>query len=449
MSGKIERTINELYAQDPERADAEVFGRKTSVDRRGFLGGAGLAAMGAAVGGAIPFAANMPGGLIPAAVAQPAAAPPAPAKKGPTYLSFPGKSDKLVVIGERPLVAETPEHLLDDDTTPTDKFYIRNNGQIPEQAKEPDKWKITIDGEVNNKLELTLGELKAKFKPVTRRMVLECGGNGRSFFSPPARGNQWTNGGAGCAEWTGVRVADVLKAAGVKSSAVFSGHYGADPHLSGDSKKDALSRGVPIKKLLDGNNLIVWAMNGQPLTNIHGSPVRLVIPGWPGSVSSKWFTRIWLRDREHDGQGMGQFSYRVAIKPMVPGDKADPKNFKDLESMPVRSLITSPANGTKLPAGTKEIKLRGAAWAGDLTVRQVDVSTDFGATWSRAKLEKPKNKYDWQRWTATVKLPSDGYYEIWTRGTDSKGAMQPHQAGFWNPQGYGGNAMHRIAVLVA
>jgi len=449
MSGKIERTINELYAQDPERADAEVFGRKTSVDRRGFLGGAGLAAMGAAVGGAIPFAANMPGGLIPAAVAQPAAAPPAPAKKGPTYLSFPGKSDKLVVIGERPLVAETPEHLLDDDTTPTDKFYIRNNGQIPEQAKEPDKWKITIDGEVNNKLELTLGELKAKFKPVTRRMVLECGGNGRSFFSPPARGNQWTNGGAGCAEWTGVRVADVLKAAGVKSSAVFSGHYGADPHLSGDSKKDALSRGVPIKKLLDGNNLIVWAMNGQPLTNIHGSPVRLVIPGWPGSVSSKWFTRIWLRDREHDGQGMGQFSYRVAIKPMVPGDKADPKNFKDLESMPVRSLITSPANGTKLPAGTKEIKLRGAAWAGDLTVRQVDVSTDFGATWSRAKLEKPKNKYDWQRWTATVKLPSDGYYEVWTRGTDSKGAMQPHQAGFWNPQGYGGNAMHRIAVLVA
>ena len=146
--------------------------------------------------------------------ADSAAAPPA--KKGPTYLSFPGKSDKLVVLGERPLVAETPEHLLDDATTPTDKFYIRNNGQIPEQAKEPDKWKITIDGEVNKKLELTLGELKSKFKPVTRRMVLECGGNGRSFFTPQARGNQWTNGGAGCAEWTGVRVADVLKAAGVK-----------------------------------------------------------------------------------------------------------------------------------------------------------------------------------------------------------------------------------------
>jgi sulfite oxidase len=116
--------------------------------------------------------------------------------------------------------------------------------------------------------------------------------------------------------------------------------------------------------------------------------------------------------------------------------------------MPVRSIITSPANGTKIAAGTKELKLRGASWAGDLTVKQVDISTDFGASWQRATLEKPKNKYDWQRWTATLKLPSDGYFEIWTRATDSKGVMQPHQAGLWNPQGYGGNAMHRIAVLV-
>ena len=133
---------------------------------------------------------------------------------------------------------------------------------------------------------------------------------------------------------------------------------------------------------------------------------------------------------------------------MVPGDKGDPANFRILELMPVRSIITNPANGAKLAAGTKELKLRGASWAGDLTVKQVDISTDAGASWQQAKLDKPKNKYDWQRWTANVKLPSDGYYEIWARATDSKGAMQPHHAAFWNPQGYGGNAMHRIAVLV-
>ena len=68
-------------------------------------------------------------------------------------------------------------------------------------------------------------------------------------------------------------------------------------------------------------------MNGQPLPNIHGGPVRLIIPGWPGSVSSKWLTRIWVRDKVHDGPGMGGTSYRVAIKPMVPGDKPDPKQF--------------------------------------------------------------------------------------------------------------------------
>jgi sulfite oxidase len=446
MTRRMERSIHELYKDDPERADAEVFGRRLAIDRRGFLGGAGLAAMGGAVGGAIVFSDTMPSGLIPAAFAQ---APPAQAPaKAPQPLDFPGKSDKLVVLGDRPLVAETPEHLLDDDTTPIDKFFIRNNGQMPEPAKDPEQWKLVVDGEVNNKLELTLGELKARYRPVTLRMVLECGGNGRSFFTPPARGNQWTNGGVGCAEWTGVRVADVLKTAGVKPSAVFSGNYGADPHLSGDSSRQALSRGVPIKKLMDDSNLLVWAMDGQPLPNIHGGPLRLLIPGWPGSVSEKWLTRIWIRDKVHDGAGMGGTSYRVAIKPMIPGDKPDEANFRDLESMPVRSIITNPANGTKLPAGTRELRIRGASWAGDKTVKQVDVSLDYGASWQRAKLDAPKNRYDWQRWTATVKLPSDGYFEVWSRATNSDGAMQPHAAGNWNPQGYGANPINRIAVLV-
>jgi hypothetical protein len=116
--------------------------------------------------------------------------------------------------------------------------------------------------------------------------------------------------------------------------------------------------------------------------------------------------------------------------------------------MPVRSIISSPSNGTKLAAGTKEIALRGAAWAGDNTVRAMHVSLDFGGTWQAANLGRPKNRYDWQRWTATLKLPSDGYYEIWARATDSRGVMQPHIAGNWNPQGYGGNPMHRIAILV-
>ncbi len=444
MAGKSERTIDELYQDDPERADAAVFGRKTGVNRRGFLGGSGLAAMSAAVGGAIPFAANMPGGLIPAALAQEKAAP----AKGPQFLKFPGKNPGLVVLGDRPLVAETPESLLNDDTTPTDKFFIRNNANTPDPFKgDPDSWKITIDGEVNQKVEITLGELKNRFRPVTRRLVLECGGNGRSFFTPSARGNQWTNGGAGCAEWTGVRMSDVLRAAGVKGSAVFTGHYGIDGSLA-DPNRPALSRGVPIRKAIDQNNLIVWAMNGEPLTNIHGGPVRLIIPGWPGSVSSKWLTRIWVRNKVHDGPGMGGTSYRVTVKPMIPGGKPDDSNFRDLELMPVRSIITSPSNGTKLAGNVRQLNLRGAAWDGDLSIRRVDISIDYGATWLPAQLQPAKNRYDWRRWTAVVRLPSEGYYEIWSRATDQRGTAQPHIAGNWNPQGYGANPLHRIAVLV-
>jgi DMSO/TMAO reductase YedYZ molybdopterin-dependent catalytic subunit len=446
VSKTIERSLQELYAADPERADSVVFGRRVDATRRGFLGGAGLAGMGAAVGASIPFASDMPAALIPAALAQ--GAPAATASAGPQILDFPGKERGLVVLGDRPLVAETPEHLLDDETTPTAKFFIRNNGQIPSAAADPSAWTLTIDGEVNSRLELTLADLKARLAAKTYRMVLECGGNGRSFFQPQARGNPWTNGGAGCAEWTGIPLAEVLKAAGIKDSARYTAHYGADPHLSGDTTKESLSRGMPIHKAMEEHGLIVFAMNGEALTNIHGGPVRLVIPGWPGSLSHKWLTRITLRDREHDGQGMTGTSYRLPNKPMVPGGKADEKDFRILESMPVRSITTSPANGTKLPAGTREVQLRGAAWAGDLTVARVDVSFDFGQTWSQTVLAPPRNRYDWVRWTSTIKLPSDGYYEIWSRATDSNGKMQPPVAPGWNPQGYGGNAVHRLAILV-
>jgi len=437
---RIERTLRELYRSDPERADTLVFGRRAGPSRRGFLGGLGLAAMGRAVGGPIVFAATMPAGLIPAALAQEA--------RRNRRLQLPGKDPNLILLSDRPLVAETPEALLDDDTTPTARFFIRNNGDPPEVTGQPDRWKITIDGEVNKPLELTLGELKAKARAVTRRLLLECAGNGRSFFVPRTEGEQWANGAAGCAEWTGARVGDVIRAAGLKPSASFSAHYGADVHPSGDPTKIVLSRGVPIRKLMDENNLIAWEMNGKPLEPMHGFPVRLVVPGWPGSLSAKWLTRIWLRDTVHDGVGMGGTSYRVPIRPMLPGSAANEKNFVDLESMPVRAIITSPPDGTRLGANTREIKLRGAAWAGDFAVRSVDISLDFGASWQRTTLSPPKNRYDWQRWTAALKLPSDGYFEIWSRATDQRGIMQPHVAGNWNPEGYGANPMHRIAILV-
>jgi len=427
-----ERSIQELYRDDPERADALVWGR------RGALKGAALATMGVAAGAAIPFARNAPGGFVPAAMAQGAAA-------GPQFLQMEGKA-RLIMQGERPLNAETPEHLLDDDVTPADKFFIRNNGNVPDPASDPRAWKIRVDGEVNTPLELSLGELEGRFEMVTMRLQMECGGNGRAHFSPQAAGNQWGNGAVSNAEWTGVRLRDVLRAAGMKESAKFTGHHGADTHLS--AQGPAISRGMRIEKAMEETSLIAVRMNGQPIPQMHGAPARLLIPGWPGSLSQKWFTRIELKATPHTGRGMGGTSYRIPVRPIVPGSRNDGRDFVDMESMPVRSVLSSHAHGTRLPAGTRNLDIRGQAWAGDLTVSAVHASVDFGQTWQAMTVNPPPNKHSWQRWSGRVSLPSDGYFEIWYRATDSQGRMQPHVAANWNPQGYSGNPVSRVAILV-
>jgi sulfite oxidase len=354
----------------------------------------------------------------------------------------------LSLLGDTPLVAETPEEFLDDETTPVARFFVRNNGLLPERAENADGWSFTVDGEVERPLILTLAELKSRFPHRTFRMVLECGGNGRSFLEPKAEGNPWTNGGVGCAEWTGVSLADVLGQAGLKASARFTGHFGADPDKTGSHERQAMSRGVPIAKALEEHTLLVWAMNGEPLPFIHGGPLRLIVPGWPGSLSQKWLTRIWIRDREHDGPGMTGLSYRMPVHPLPPGSDGQGVETRVLESMPVRSIVSSPADGRRYPAGTREIEVRGAAWAGDDAVARVDVTVDGGATWMAARMTPPRNRYDWVRWSAAVPLPGDGYYEIIARATDSHGRAQPFRAANWNPNGYGCNVMHRVAVTV-
>lgn len=425
-----------------QRTNVTDTARSDGPTRRGMMGAslATLSLMAAGPGGVL-------GSTRANAQAAPSAARPASA---PAAFDFPGKDRGLKLLGDRPLVAETPEALLNDDTTPISKFFIRNNGQLPDEVTSADTWQLKIEGEVEKPLTLTVAELRSRFPAHTFRMVLECGGNGRSFYQPAARGNQWTNGGAGCAEWTGVRLADVLKAAGLKPSAKFTGHFGADPHLSGDPDKSAISRGMPIEKALEPHSLIVWAMNGQPLPHIHGGPLRLVIPGWPASLSSKWLNRILVRSTPHDGQGMGGTSYRTPTVPIVPGSNVDGKtNFADMTSMPLRSIITAPANGTRVAANARKIDLRGAAWAGDHQVAKVEVSFDAGQRWQTMTMAAPRNRYDWVRWTGSVELPTAGYFELWVRATDSNGVSQPHVATNWNPQGYGANPLHRVAVLVA
>lgn len=429
-----ERGLRELYDEDPVKADWLLFGREAEANRRGFLKGAGLAAMVSAVGAAIPFARNMPSGLIPAALAD-------------THTEFTlyGKQG-LIVRNDRPVNLETPAYLLDPDVTPIANFFVRNNGGVPDEAGDPDAWMLTVDGEVDTPLELSLTQLKSEFESVTLQLQLECGGNGRAGFDPSPRGNQWDVGAVGNAQWTGCRMADVLERAGVRAGATYTGHYGADPHLSGEAGRPALSRGVPMAKANEPHTLIVWAMNGEPLPLIHGGPLRVLAPGWPGSCSQKWLTRIWVRDQEHDGPGMTGMSYRIPRNPVQPGAEVAPEDMEVMASMPVKSLITFPQSLVEVTP-EQAFEVRGHAWAGDRLVSKVDVSIDFGATWMEAQLEEPVNRYAWQRWRANVTLPSVGYYEVWARATDEAGVMQPAVVPGWNPRGYGNNVQHRIAVM--
>ncbi len=355
----------------------------------------------------------------------------------------------LTLLGDAPLVAETPPHLLDDEITPTARMFIRNNGRTPCIAGNAEGWRLRIDGEVEKPLETTLGELKHRYDHVTLRLLLECGGNGRSFFTPKAKGNAWTVGGVSCAEWTGVRLADVLATTRLKPSAIYTGHYGADPTLDGRTDVPSLSRGMRIEKALEPHTLIAFSLNGEDIPAVHGGPVRLVVPGWPGSLSAKWLTRIWIRDREHDGPGMGGFSYRLPRTPIAPGSEGDPADMAIIESMPVRSILTFPADGTVLPAGTRRVHVRGHAWAGDNEVTSVEISIDRGAHWSRATLHPPANRYAWQRFAAEVDLATAGQHEVWCKATDSGGKSQPILAVNWNPQGYGANPVHRLRLFVA
>ncbi|MXW06908.1 MAG: sulfite oxidase [Gammaproteobacteria bacterium] len=432
---KRERGIHEMFAQDPERADWEAWGRRTNhVTRRGFV--SGLAAFSAFVGARVPFAHAAPQGLIPASHSNSDAA-----------FQIEGK-DGLILLNDRPVNAETPPHLLNDDVTPANRLFIRNYGEPPENVNSS-TWSLAFEGEsVGAYKTYTITNLKERFENISRQLVLECGGNGRAEFDPPVSGNQWSLGAVGCPLWNGVRLKDVLKDVGYKPDAVYVAFYGADSHMSGDAERVTISRGVPLDKALDDESMIVWGMNGDDLHPMNGHPLRLVFGGWPGSVSGKWLRRVTIRNKVHDGPKMESPSYRVPKTPVAPGTTVADEDMRIIHAMPVKSLITFPKTGVQI--GTNDtLKVRGHAWAGDNSVRSLNVSIDFGQTWSAANLKPAVNRLAWQHWDHSIKFPTTGYYEVWARAEDDQGHSQPMVLPNWNPKGYLNNACHRIAIYVS
>ncbi len=354
----------------------------------------------------------------------------------------------LRTLSALPLNAETPAHLLDEPFTSARNMFVRNNGLLP-ASTDPSGWGLTIDGEAClAPRRFSLAELRARFETHTYALTIECGGNGRAEFHPPAPGNQWTTGAVSCARWTGVRLSDLLKAVGVASNAVYVAYYGRDRHLSGDPAKTVISRGVPVAKAQQPETLVAWAMNDAPIPPLHGGPLRLVAGGWPGSVSGKWLHRLAIRDRVHDGPKMGGHSYRVPCEPVEPGAEVPAQDMCIIEAMPVKSLITHPASGVRHGLA-RPLAVRGHAWAGERAVARMFLSADYGQTWRRAALDEPVNRLAWQRFHGEVRFARPGYHQVWARAEDDQGIAQPMLVPGWNPKGYLNNACHRIAVQVA
>ncbi len=358
-----------------------------------------------------------------------------------------GKHPEMIILNDRPVNMEAPAHLLNDELTPNNLFFVRNNGLVPSNI-DVENWILEISGEsAKHKKTYTLAELQARFENVTYHITLECGGNGRKEFNPPAKGNQWGTGAVGCARWTGVRLKDVLDDVGLKSNAVYIGYYGADMHLSGATDKYPISRGVPISKAMEEESLIAWRMNGEDLPILNGYPLRLIFGGYPASCSGKWLNKIVVRDRVHDGQKMKGASYRVPCDPVAPGTKVPDEDMCIIEKMPVKSLITYPKTGATIRQNQK-LPINGHAWTSAHEIVAVDYSIDFGVTWHSCSISAAANKYAWQHFDAQVDFPQSGYYEIWVRATDSDGLSQPMLLAGWNPKGYLNNACHRIAIKV-
>jgi sulfite oxidase len=374
-----------------------------------------------------------------------------PLKKALAQAEPPGTVSSDIVKGEkvkamqyhseRPLTGSVPAHEHDFDVTPNDRMFIRNNLTTP--VIDINTHRLTIKGLVDKELTFSVYDLAKEFKSVQLQGMLECAGSGRSTYKPNASGTPWLEtGGMGCPMWGGVRLADVLKAAGVKPNGLHVAGQGGDPGLIPTAAP--VIRSIPMAKAMDESTLLAWSMNGQPLPWVHGYPLRLVVPGWVGSASTKWLHTLTVLEAPFKGTYMDS-SYRYPRRPIMPGDKMPP-DAVSAEAWPIKSMITSPAPNARV-SGT--VTVRGRAWVGEGSVDRVEISIDEGKTWGRATLAaaSPLHKLAWRRFEYEYKPSGPGYVTFLARAWDDRGNAQPAVPN-WNPLGYFWNGWHRVGVLV-
>ncbi|MFY9552587.1 MAG: sulfite oxidase [Thermoanaerobaculia bacterium] len=350
--------------------------------------------------------------------------------------TIPASRRRLLQLNGYPIDAETPLDELTTYITGNDLFFVRHhwNPTMPDRKT----WALTVDGEVERPLRLTLADLK-RMPQAGTTCVLQCAGNGRSLHRPIVPGVQWRYGAVGNARWTGVRVKDVLEKARVNGSARHLHAFGSDdPPL----KVPPFHRSLELEKVL-ADGLIATEMNGEPLPPLHGAPARLVVPGWAGDHWMKWLTRISPQAQAQKGFYM-DVAYRFPKKPGEPGVAFKPEEMEPVTELFVKSNITEAPQSARVGSA---VTIRGFAFSGAPDIARVEVSDDDGAHWREAELGKDHDPYAWRLWSFRYTPRAAGTATLWARATDGRGRMQPKDP-IWNQSGYLYNAWQSAAMSV-
>ncbi len=353
----------------------------------------------------------------------------------------------LLAHSTEPFNAEPPlDRLRAAFITPQHLFYVRSHGTVP--VLDPAGHQLTVDGRVAAPATLDGAALRARFPERHVVAALQCAGNRRADLRRvrPVSGDPWAAGAIGNAEWTGVALADVLRAAGVADAPGLHVAFTAADECSAAGEAFDYAVSIPLAKAMEGDVLLAHAMNGEPLTVEHGAPLRVVVPGYAGVRSAKWLRGITVQDGPADSP-IQRSDYKL-FPPDVTRETADPERGITINAMPLNSAICEPAVRARLPAGPTRV--RGYATAGARRVARVDVSADGGRTWCQATLEgDPAARWSWTFWHATVTL-NPGEQELAVRAWDDAGQTQPTLPDdVWNHRGYLSTAWHRVAVVVA
>src|SRR6202049_2819491 len=341
---------------------------------------------------------------------------------------------KMIARSSRPEDLEMPLDGFHEWITPADRFFVRCHTYFPERVNLSD-WRLKIDGVVNQPLTLTMDDLK-KLPRVELVGVLECAGNGRSFYQPRVAGTQWAFGSVGNGRWAGVRFRDVLQKAGLNASAKDILLDGSDSPLGSMPK---FQRTATVQKALDPDTLLAYEMNGQPLADEHGFPLRLIASGWAGDSWVKWLRHIEVLDHEFEGFWM-KTAYRHPAHHVEPGAAVDASELVPVTDLNVKSVIATPGNWVK----PGRVRITGTAWSNSSPVTKVDVSVDAGKTWKPAKLGKDQSRYGWRLWELDWQAPA-GKHTLMARATNAAGQTQP-LAEEWNPSGYLWNVAQPVEV---